>query len=309
MAATDLETVGAAPNAGVTALGSAAEEVAARVRTSVAEVRTRGAGTGAGTIWRRDGMVVTNHHVVARDRAEVVLADGRAFAATVRARDPRNDLAVLQVDARDLPAAPVGDARRLRPGELVLAVGHPFGVTGALTIGVVHQALPARGYQYGEQGQRELVQADVLLGPGNSGGPLVDAVGRVVGINAMVYGGLALAVPSHLASRLVAHPEGPPVLGVAVQAARLAPAQQAAATEAGLGSGHNVLVLGVEEDSAAESAGVLPGDVLLSLGGLRLDTLDALPEALAATAGTPAPLVVLRGTRLVHLTTTPRRRK
>ena len=194
------------------------------------EVRPRRGGAGAGTIWRQDGIVVTNYHVAGKDRAQVRLADGRTFEGRVVAFDARNDLAVLSIPASNLPAAEIGDARRLRPGELVLAVGHPYGVRNAVTVGVVNSALPdsprggagegspepapaAAGAAAGARernrlwrwGQgRELVMADVLLGPGNSGGPLVDARGRVVGINAMVGNGLALAVPSHLVQRLLA---------------------------------------------------------------------------------------------------------
>ena len=181
-------------------VGLAAAELAERLQRSVVEVRTAGAGQGAGTIWRADGAIVTNHHVVPHDRAEVILADGRRLTATVVARDPGNDLALLEVAAQDLPAAAIGDASRLQGGELVIAIGHPFGMRGAVTLGVVSAAMPTRPVPLPV---RDLIRADVLLGPGNSGGPLADARGRVVGINAMVVGGMALAVPSHLVERLV----------------------------------------------------------------------------------------------------------
>ena len=179
----------------------AVARLAEALRASVVEVRTPGAGHGAGTIWRSDGTIVTNHHVVPGDRAEVVLSDGRRLPAVVVGRDPRNDLAVLEVAAGGLPAVTVGDAAGLRCGELVVAVGHPFGIRGAVTLGVVSAALPPRPVPLPV---RELIRADVLLGPGNSGGPLADARGRVVGINAMVAGGLALAVPARLVERLLA---------------------------------------------------------------------------------------------------------
>jgi serine protease Do len=185
-------------------VGDGIAQLVERERVSVVEVRTQGAGAGAGVIWRPDGTIVTNHHVVPRDRVEVRLLDGRAFPATVVGRDPSNDLAVLTLGAGGqgeslLPSGTIGDARELRVGELVLALGHPFGLRHALTIGVVSAGLTPAG----TRGGREMVRADVLLGPGNSGGPLLDSRGRVVGINSMVVGGLALAVPSHLADRLV----------------------------------------------------------------------------------------------------------
>ncbi len=123
-------------------VGGAAAGVAERVRESVVEVRPRRGGAGAGTIWRQDGIVVTNYHVAGKDRAQVRLADGRTFEGRVVAFDARNDLAVLSIPASNLPAAEIGDARRLRPGELVLAVGHPYGVRNAVTVGVVNSALP-----------------------------------------------------------------------------------------------------------------------------------------------------------------------
>jgi serine protease Do len=168
-------------------------------------------GHGAGVIWTSDGLVVTNHHVVSRDYAEVELVDGRRLRATVVARDPENDLAALQLPAEDLSAAPVGDATALRVGELIVAVGHPFGVRGTATLGIV--SAPVGPAWWGRR-RRELLQADVDLAPGNSGGPLADVGGRVVGIASMVLApGIAIAVPSHVVTRFVATiPETQPAL-------------------------------------------------------------------------------------------------
>lgn len=179
-------------------IAEAPAELASEIGRSVVQIGARGHGHGAGTIWRSDGIVVTNHHVAPGEANEVRLADGRAFQARVVARDPANDLVVLRIDASRLPAVTIGDSRGLRVGELVVAVGHPFGMRGAVTVGIVN-ALPHRV----EDGGREMIQADVLLGPGSSGGPLANARGEVVGINAMVAGGLALAVPSHLVDRML----------------------------------------------------------------------------------------------------------
>jgi serine protease Do len=187
-------------------VGAAITEVLEWVCPSIVEVRPMAGGAAAGVVWRRDGTVITNHHVVRGPATEVRLADGRSFSAEVLGRDPDNDLLALKLDVDGLPAASIGDARALRVGELVLAVGHPFGMRSSLTVGVVSGALAVPdeaidGRPHARM--RELIRADVLLGPGNSGGPLLNARGQVIGINAMVMGGLALAVPSHLVERLL----------------------------------------------------------------------------------------------------------
>lgn len=173
-------------------------DVVGRLRENTVELRLSGRASGSGIIWRADGLIVTSAHVVAgagpaRPCAQVVLADRRRFPAALVAWDRELDLALLSVEARDLPAALIGDSDRLRAGELVLAVGHPFGLVGAVVTGVVHAA-PALGRQAGPR----WVQADLRLAPGNSGGPMADAGGRVVGVNAMIVGRLALAVPSRV---------------------------------------------------------------------------------------------------------------
>jgi len=182
-------------------VGAAIADLADRLRSSVVEVRSGRAGNGAGTLWRPDGIILTNHHVVPWDQATVAMADGRQFEARVVLRDERNDLAALLVEANGLPDVKIGDVEQLRVGEIVVAVGHPFGFRGSVTVGVVSAVPPPDSTQL-----RDWVRADVLLGPGNSGGPLADARGRVVGVNSMVVGGLALAVPSHVAQRLLAGP-------------------------------------------------------------------------------------------------------
>ncbi len=170
------------------------------LRRSVVLVRGRD-GHGAGVVWEGRGTVITNDHVVRGDRAIVELADGRHLEARVTARDRENDLALLSVAARDLPPVPVGDSRAMRVGELIVAVGHPWGVRETATLGIVSAAGP--GTWLGRT-DRDLLQADVRLAPGNSGGPLADARGRVVGIASMVMSpGIALAVPAHVVERFV----------------------------------------------------------------------------------------------------------
>ena len=297
-------------------LGTAVAQVAARVRESVAEVRSRG-GTGSGTLWTSDGVVITNHHVVGSDRARVRLEDGRSFDGRVFARDPRNDLAALQldVDAHVLPAATLGDARHLRTGDLVLAVGNPAGVRGAVTIGVIHRALPRSHAGRG----RELIQADVMLGPGSSGGPLTDARGRVVGINAMVHaasgmgpwatagasGTMALAVPTHVVARLLGRRGERPTLGIeahdvplpAALTARVPDdiAATAAAAAAAVDHPRALLVARVEPHSAADRAGLILGDLLFAVDGAPVEGSAGLLNALDGHTDGPLHLGILRG--------------
>jgi S1-C subfamily serine protease len=171
------------------------------VRRSVVVVHSHG-GHGAGVVWGDGGLIVTNDHVAPRTgRAVVDVADGRRLDAAVVARDRENDLALLQVRAWDLTAAPVGDSAALRVGEIVLAVGHPHGVRDTATLGIVSAA--GRGTWMG-RARREVLQADIVLAPGNSGGPLVNTRGEVVGIAAMILApGIAVAVPSHVVARFV----------------------------------------------------------------------------------------------------------
>jgi len=161
-------------------------------------------GVGAGIIWQRDGLVVTNYHVVAHARGNlrVSLPDNRELPARLVAQDEEVDLALLQVEAPQLPVALIADARNLRVGELVLAVGHPWGQKGVVTGGMVSGLSSAR--TRGRRGQVEIIRSDVRLAPGNSGGPLVNAAGAVVGINTMVVGGdQGVAIPSQVVSAFV----------------------------------------------------------------------------------------------------------
>lgn len=170
-------------------------DVVARTQRSVVQISNGPGGAGSGIIWSADGLIITNAHVVRRKSLTVTLPDGRRLPARVLAHDSERDLAALQVDARDLPALEPGDSEHLAPGAWALAVGHPFGVAGAATAGVVIGS----GADLPEQRGREWVAAALQLRPGNSGGPLVDAAGRVIGVNTIMTGPAAGgAVPVHV---------------------------------------------------------------------------------------------------------------
>lgn len=181
--------------------------VAARLRAVTVTVHAgaptrrglRASGHGSGVVWRADGLVVTNAHVARTAHGVVTLADGRRLAARTVARDPARDLALLALDTvppDGLTAAVPGAPAALRPGAVILALGHPLGHANALAAGIVHAAGDAAPPPWlrGRGRPVRVVQADVRLLPGNSGGPLADAAGRVVGINAMVVAGLGVAV-------------------------------------------------------------------------------------------------------------------
>ncbi len=139
---------------------------------------------------------MTNAHVVRDQRPIVCTATSGEHEGRVLAVDPRRDLALLSIDAPGLRAAPIGDVESLRPGSLVLALGHPMGVANAMSLGVVHTVTTRRGMP-------RYIASDLRLAPGNSGGPLVDSAGRVVGINAMIMGGLGVAIPSSIVRRFL----------------------------------------------------------------------------------------------------------
>ena len=170
--------------------------VAADLRRVTVELTHAGQAVGSGVVWAPD-WVVTNAHVAPHTHGIVRRADGAEAHGRVVARDRHADLALLQVPGLGLSAATLAPADELRVGSLVVAVGHPFGVRGALTTGIVH----AMGSF--EPGGRSWIQGDLRLAPGNSGGPLADVRGRVVGINAMIVGTLALAIPVSDVTRFV----------------------------------------------------------------------------------------------------------
>jgi serine protease Do len=170
--------------------------VVSQVRRSLVQIRDGRGGAGAGTLWHSDGLIMTNAHVVQRDRVEVALADGRILPGRLLARDPETDLAALTIEGRDFPTIELGDSKNLRPGQWVLALGHPWGVVGAVSAGpVINVGLPPELPHL----SREFVQAGLQLRPGHSGGPMVDVQGRLIGINTMITGPeVGLAVPLHV---------------------------------------------------------------------------------------------------------------
>lgn len=169
-------------------------DVAERLRRSTVSVSVPGTrSSGSGMVVNSLGYVITNAHVVGGRHPQVETWDGRRFPGTLLALARRHDLALVKIDTLGLPVAPLRDSSTVRPGEIVVAVGNPLGFTGAVSSGVVYGVGPIAGL-----GRNNWVQADVRLAPGNSGGPLADARGEVIGVNTMIANGLALAIPSNV---------------------------------------------------------------------------------------------------------------
>jgi serine protease Do len=256
-------------------------EVAEQLRRSTVLIQAGNRGSGSGVIWCGHGLIVTNAHVARGSHARVQLWDGREYEAGITSRDPQLDLAALHIDANDLPAAKTADSSRLRPGELAIAIGNPLGFVGALTTGVIHAVGPLRGF-----GSRTWVQASVRLAPGNSGGPLADASGRVIGINTMVAGRLALAIPSSdVHPFLFAGPRSA-WLGVTLHPVRVP-----------RGNAHTfgLVILEVEAGSPAARASLLPGDILLGTEENPFQSTGDLARSLETSGPRPLRLEVLRG--------------
>jgi serine protease Do len=264
---------------------------------SVVQVRSSGRGVGAGVIWPGDGLVLTNHHVISgrrrRRNVRVAFHDGRTIDADVLKSDRSLDLALLGLegDQGDLPAAAIGNSDALRVGELVYAIGHPWGSVGVVSAGIVGGVGELRGP--GRGSATRYVRSDVALAPGNSGGPLLNARGEVVAINAMIFGSMALSIPSNAADAWIAG-ERRPKLGIGVLPVEVPVSLQREAGTAGL------VIAGVETGGAAERAGLLVGDVLLAVAGKPLGEVGTLLEAVAR-AGDAVSLRVMRGGKIMAM--------
>ncbi len=243
-------------------------------------------GQGSGFIISADGLVLTNAHVVRNaQRVTVKLTDRREFVAKVLGSDPKTDVAVLRIDAKDLPVVPLGSARDLKVGEWVLAIGSPFGFENSVTAGVVS----AKGRSLPDDSFVPFIQTDVAVNPGNSGGPLFNARGEVVGINSQIYSrtggyqGLSFAIPMEtvlqVKDQIVAHGKARHArLGVSVQEIN-----QTLAESFQLDKPEGALVSSVEPGSPAAKAGLQVGDVIRRVGGQAIVASGDLPALIGQT--------------------------
>ena len=170
-------------------------------RKSLVQLRNGRQSTGAGTILHSDGLIVTNAHVLGRRSPKVILWDGRVVPGRILATDRKKDLAIIAAEMKDLPTIKIGNSQQVRPGQWVVALGHPWGVTGASTAGmVIAVGEPVERLPY----PGELIQVGLHLRPGHSGGPMLDENGHLIGINTMISGpGVGLAIPIHTVKRFL----------------------------------------------------------------------------------------------------------
>ncbi len=257
-----------------------------RVRASVVLLYRHG-GNGAGVIWRSDGIIVTNNHVVAGDgKMNVVLADGRTYLGIVAQRHPTRDLAVVKIAENNLPAIAYADSTKVRAGEIALAIGHPLGYRDAITAGIVVAPGNSRIVEGSSRG--DFIQTDARFAPGVSGGPLVNHRGEVIGIATRVSGDLGIAVPSSAVRDFVGAGIGQArgSIGVTAQLTPLRNQRWA----------HGLLLVAVPERSPADQAGLIIGDVIVEVDGKVIEDQETLPAALMrVTPGERLTLTVLHG--------------
>ncbi len=256
-------------------------------------------GAGSGFIISPDGYILTNNHVVANaEKVKVKLSDGREFKAKVVGTDPASDVAVLKIEAKDLPVLPLGDSDKIQVGEWVIAIGNPFGLTQTVTVGVVS----AKGRSgVGITDYEDFIQTDAAINPGNSGGPLVNLKGEAIGMNTAIftrsggYMGIGFAIPINMIKVITEQliKTGKVVrgwLGVVIQELN-----EDLAKSFGLSKPEGALVTEVAENSPAQRAGLKPGDIILEYNGKPVKNVAELRTMVALTKpGTKVKMTIFR---------------
>ncbi len=263
-------------------------------------------GLGSGFIISTDGEIVTNHHVIdGADKVLVKLTDGRSLEARVIGSDPMTDIALLRIEsAEDLPAIRFGTSDTMRPGDEVFAVGNPFGLGGTVTSGIVSAI--SRNINSGPYD--DFIQTDAAINRGNSGGPLFNNAGEVIGMNTAIYSpdggsvGIGFAVPSDLVKKVVADLADDGTITRGWLGVQIRPMTEEVATVLGYAAPRGAVVEAVQADSPAAKAGLKNGDIILSFNGTEIEDLRDLTRAVAETApdATAKVVVLHRGAETTY---------
>ena len=244
--------------------------------------------SGSGVIISKDGYIVTNNHVVdGAAQVNVVLNDKRQFKAQIVGTDPTTDLALLKVDAEDLPTLPIGNSDNLKVGEWVLAVGNPFNLTSTVTAGIVSAKARNINILSGDMKIESFIQTDAAVNPGNSGGALVNTRGELVGINAAIasqtgsYTGYAFAIPTSIMSKVVADLKEYGTVQRALLGVQIRDIDADFAKEKNLETMEGAYVASVGSQSAASDAGIKEGDIITHVSGNKVKTVSELQEKIS----------------------------
>ena len=273
-------------------------------------------GQGSGFITRSDGVIITNAHVVeGTSEVSVTLPDGRSFNGKVLGGDPLTDIAVVKVVAQGLPVAPLGDSAKVRPGEWAIAIGNPLGLDNTVTAGIISAI--QRTNAIGEGQRVPYLQTDAAVNPGNSGGPLINDSGQVIGVNTAIRqapgGGLSFAIPVNLARQIAAQilesgRASHPYIGVRLQALtpQLASEINATTNQCRLPEINGVVVVEVLKGSPAEQGGLQPCDLIEQVGDKRVKNPSEVQVAVdGGRVGQDLMVRVRRGERSLNLTLRP----
>ncbi|MFK7772460.1 MAG: S1C family serine protease [Saprospiraceae bacterium] len=242
-------------------------------------------GTGSGVIYSSDGYIITNTHVIeGADKIEVTLSDNRTYKATIVGTEAQADIAVLKIDARRLPVLKQADSERARIGEWVLAVGNPFDLNSTVTAGIISAKGRDIGIIQGRSSIESFIQTDAAVNPGNSGGALVDAQGRLLGINTAIatqtgsYSGYSFAIPVNFMEKIAqdiiefgSYQRG--FLGINIKSL-----DNDIANELGLNITQGVVVVGLVKSGAAEYAGIQENDIIIKVNGMKVNSSPKLQE-------------------------------
>jgi S1-C subfamily serine protease len=290
---------------------AAAERVSPSVVKIEVKQQGRRSGSGSGFVFTPDGFILTNSHVVhGAGAVEVALPDGQRYEADKVGDDPDTDLAVVRITASNLIPVTLGDSQSIRVGQLVIAIGNPYGFQATVTSGVVS----ALGRSLRSQSGRlidNVIQTDAALNPGNSGGPLVTANGEVVGVNTAIIlpaqgicFAIAINTAKFVAGRLIK--EGKIRRGYIGVAGQNAPLHRVLVRGHHLPVVTGIFVVGIEQDSAAQRAGLLEGDIIVGFGDHAVPDIDVLHRILTDhRPGVPVTLTILRGTEKLVLYVEP----